>query len=205
MASTPKKNEGKNLSSFHSLLYIFFNQKHLVLFNSFGLGAKVMEFFDVVDKDDNVIGEASREDCHEKGFIHRSVMFFVFDSQGRVLVTKRTQNKDFFPGYFSIVLGGHVQAGETYDEAVKREIEEEIGITTKPFLISTFKKRIPEEKENVKVFGVVADEKINLNEDELESGDFIKVSDLENMMESQNFLPETEILYSILFVHLSSR
>lgn len=161
------------------------------------------EMFDVVDDDDNVVGKATRSECHDNGLIHRSVMFFVFDSKGRVLVTKRTQKKDFFPGYWSIVLGGHVRSCESYEEAVVREIEEEIGISAEPMLISFFKKRIPEEKENVKVFGVVAKDKLKLNMDELESGEFIAFDGLEKRMESEEFLPETETLYSILFAHLS--
>jgi isopentenyl-diphosphate delta-isomerase type 1 len=163
------------------------------------------ELFDVVDDEDNIVGKASREKCHENGLVHRSVMFFVFDSKKRVLVTKRTMNKDFFPGFYSIVLGGHVQAGESYGEAVEREIQEEIGISAEPYLISFFKKRIPEEKENVKVFGVVVKEELNLNEDELESGEFVKFDELDKWMESEEFLPETETLYSILFAYLSSR
>jgi isopentenyldiphosphate isomerase len=161
------------------------------------------ERFDVVDEDDKMIGEATRSECHEKGWIHRSVMFFVFDANKKVLVTKRTQNKDFFPGFYSIVLGGHVRSGESYEEAVVREIAEEIGVDTPPYFIGSFKKRIPEEKENVKVFGVVVKDKIKLNEDELESGEFLEFNELENMIEKEKFLPETETLYSILFLHLS--
>jgi isopentenyldiphosphate isomerase len=161
------------------------------------------EMFDVVDDADNVIGKAPRSECHEKGWIHRSVMFFVFDAKGRVFVTKRTQNKDFFPGFYSIVLGGHVHSEEDYEEAVVREIKEEIGIDAKPYFIGSFKKRIPEEKENVKVFGVVAKDKIKLNEDELESGEFLTFNRLEKRIEGEKFLPETETLYSILFAHLS--
>jgi isopentenyl-diphosphate delta-isomerase type 1 len=161
------------------------------------------EFFDVVDDNDKVIGQASREKCHENGLIHRSVMFFVFDSENRVLVTKRTQNKDFFPGYFSIALGGHVHSGESYEEAAVREIEEEIGISAEPYLISEFKKRIPEERENVRVYGVTEKDNINLNKDEIEMGEFMEFNDLEDKIKNETFLPETEILYSILFSHLS--
>jgi isopentenyl-diphosphate delta-isomerase type 1 len=161
------------------------------------------EFFDVVDDNDKVIGQASREKCHENGLIHRSVMFFVFDSENRVLVTKRTQNKDFFPGYFSIALGGHVHSGESYEEAAVREIEEEIGISAEPYLISEFKKRIPEERENVRVYGVTEKDNINLNKDEIEMGEFMEFNDLEDIIKNETFLPETEILYSILFSHLS--
>ena len=180
-------------------------QKPFVFFCLFNLGAEKMkdELFDVVDEEDKVIGQASRTQCHENNLIHRSVMFFVFDSEKRVLITKRTQNKDFFPGYFSIVLGGHVRSGESYEEAASREIEEELGIHTKPYLISFFNKRLPEEKENVKVFGVVAEEKIKLIEDELASGEFLTFDGLDKKIESEKFLPETETLYSILFAHLS--
>ncbi len=163
------------------------------------------ELFDIVDDEDNIVGKASREECHESGLVHRSVMFFVFDSEKRILVTKRTQNKDFFPGFYSIVLGGHVQSGESYEDAAVREIREEVGISAKPYLISFFKKRIPEEKENVKVFGVVVKDELKLNEDELESGEFIEFDELDKWMEKKEFLPETETLYSILFAYLSSR
>ncbi|UCG67978.1 MAG: NUDIX domain-containing protein [Thermoplasmata archaeon] len=165
------------------------------------------EFFDIVDENDNVVGKTSREECHEKGLIHRSVMFFVFDDEERVLVTKRTKNKDFFPGYWSIVLGGHVQAEESYEEAVLRETIEETGLNPKPFFITSFKKRIPEEKENVKVYGIVAREEdmedIILNKEELEEGEFLDLVDLEKKINTDNFLPETEILYDILKKYLS--
>ncbi len=163
------------------------------------------EFFDVVDENDNVIGKASREECHKRGLIHRSVMFFIFDDEDKVLVTKRTKTKDFFPGYWSIVLGGHVHVGESYDEAVVRELEEEAGLKAKPFFISSFKKRIPEEKENVKVYGIVAREDIKLNGEELERGEFLGINEIENQMKSYPFLPETEILYGILKGYLSSK
>jgi isopentenyl-diphosphate delta-isomerase len=161
------------------------------------------EFFDVVDEDDNVIGKASRDQCHKRELIHRSVMFFIFDDKNRILVTKRTKTKDFFPGYWSIVLGGHVHSGETYYEAVIREIEEEANLKVNPFFISSFKKRIPEEKENVKVYGVVVKEKITLNKKELERGEFLKLVELEKRIKSQNFLPETKILLPILKRFLS--
>jgi isopentenyl-diphosphate delta-isomerase type 1 len=161
------------------------------------------EIFDVVDEDDNIKGKASREECHKKGLIHRSVMFFVFNEEGKILVTKRTQKKDFFPGYWSMVLGGHVHSGESHDEAVVREMEEELGLKAKPFFIDTFKKRIPEEKENVKVYGIIAKDKITLNNDELEKGDFLGLDELEEKFKVHNFLPETKILFLILKRYLS--
>ena len=161
------------------------------------------EIFDVVDEEDNVIGKASRKECHEKGLIHRSVMFFIFDEEKRVFVTKRSKNKDFFPGYWSIVLGGHVNSGESYEDAAIREIAEETGLNEKPFFMDFFKKRIPEEKENVKVYRVVASGEIILNYHELKHGKFLSLKELEKKLKKENFLPETEILLPILRRYLS--
>ncbi len=162
------------------------------------------ESFDIVDDNDNVTGKATRKECHEKSLIHRSVMFYIFDNEGRVLVTKRTEEKDFFPGYWSIVLGGHVQVGETYEEAVKRELLEEVGISGEPSFITSFKKRIPEEKENVKVYRVVAEGPITLNPEELSVGIFLDREDLEDELAGRNLLPETPILLEML-IKMSSR
>jgi isopentenyldiphosphate isomerase len=162
------------------------------------------EMFDVVDEEDQIIKKASRKECHERGLIHRSVMFFVFKSEGKVLVTKRTKNKDFFPEYWSIVLGGHVGCGESYEDAVPREVEEEVGLKTEPFFIHYFKKRIPEEKENVRVFGIVTKEEPILNKDELAEGKFLDLEELEVKLNKEKFLPETEILLPILKKYLSS-
>jgi len=93
-----------------------------------------MEIYDVVDEDDKVIGKATRQEIHDKRLIHRSVMFFIFDKKGRIFVTQRTKHKEFYKEYWSIVLGGHVNSGETYEEAAIRECKEETGIENKPFL-----------------------------------------------------------------------
>lgn len=163
------------------------------------------ELFDIVDEDDHKIGTASREECHKSGLIHRSVMFFVFDDQGKVLVTKRTETKDFFPGYWSIVLGGHVRANEGYEDAVIREIEEETGLKEKPFFMDSFKKRISEEKENVKVFGLLAKHKLVLNKEELEEGEFLSMDELGLSMKNNKFLPESKVLFPLLKRYLSSQ
>ena len=116
-----------------------------------------MEIYDVVDEDDKVIGKATRKKIHDKRLIHRSVMFFIFDKKGRIFVTQRTKHKEFYKEYWSIVLGGHVNSGETYEEAAIRECKEETGMENKPVFMGSFKQRILEEKENVKVYAFYTD------------------------------------------------
>ncbi len=156
------------------------------------------ELFSVVDEDDNVIGKANRTEVHVKGLIHRSVMFFIFDKKGRILVTQRTKNKEFYKEYWSIGLGGHVNAGETYDEAVVREVKEEANIDEKPFFMGSFKLRIPEESENVRVYGFVTDKKPELDPFEVKQGMFLTREEMEEKIKKEKFLPETEDLLKIL-------
>jgi len=86
-----------------------------------------MEMFDVVDEDDNVIGQASREECHENGLTHRSTSVWVFNSKGGLLLQKRSKNVTR-PGKLTISACGHVNSGESYDDAARRELKEELGI-----------------------------------------------------------------------------
>jgi isopentenyl-diphosphate delta-isomerase type 1 len=155
------------------------------------------EIFDVVDENDNVIGKATRKEVHNKKLIHRSVMFFIFDKKGRILVTQRTKAKDMFPEYWSITLGGHVNSGESYDEAVVREAKEEAGVENKPFFMGIINKRITEEKENSKIYGFVTDGIIKLDKVELKQGMFLTMRELKDKIKKEKFLPETKDLLNI--------
>ena len=86
------------------------------------------EIFDIVDDSDTVVGSASRGEVHGSGYLHRSTHLLVFDSDGRVLLQKRSSAKDTFPGRWDSSVSGHVDSGEWYDECVVREASEEIGI-----------------------------------------------------------------------------
>jgi isopentenyl-diphosphate Delta-isomerase len=164
------------------------------------------EYFDIVSDDDVVIGRATRKDVHTKGFVHRSVLFFIFDREGGIFVNQRTDTKEFYPGYWSIVFGGHVHAGEDYDDTVGREAEEEAGVTSQPFFMASFKKRFDDrDRENVNVYGFVADRDPVLERTEIKQGAFLTMGELERKLGEEKFLPETARLYEILKDYLRGR
>lgn len=89
---------------------------------------KENELFDVVDENDEVIGQEVRKTVHEKNLLHRAVHVFVFNKRKELLLQKRSLLKDKFPGAWDSSAAGHLDAGESYEDCVVRELEEEIGI-----------------------------------------------------------------------------
>jgi isopentenyl-diphosphate delta-isomerase type 1 len=85
------------------------------------------ELFDVVDHADRVIGQAPRREVHARALLHRAVHVLVHDRQGRLFLQKRSLLKDTFPGCWDSACSGHLDAGEDYPAAARRELGEELG------------------------------------------------------------------------------
>jgi isopentenyldiphosphate isomerase len=87
-----------------------------------------LELVDVVDDDDQVVATVTRAEMRARRLQHRAVAVAVFASDGRLLVHRRADTKDVWPGQWDIAAGGVVDAGETYAMAAQRELAEELGI-----------------------------------------------------------------------------
>ena len=88
------------------------------------------ECFAVVDEEDRVIGAVPRGRVHGDKLRHRAVHILIFNKKGELFLQKRSRFKDRHPCVWDSSAAGHVDAGETYDEAADRELEEELGVTT---------------------------------------------------------------------------
>ncbi|MGB7838279.1 MAG: 16S rRNA (adenine(1518)-N(6)/adenine(1519)-N(6))-dimethyltransferase RsmA [Terrimicrobiaceae bacterium] len=86
------------------------------------------ELFCVVDAQDRVIGSESRDQVHVNNLRHRAIHVLIFNRLGEVFLQKRSIWKDTNPGKWDSSAAGHVDAGESYEEAARRELREEIGI-----------------------------------------------------------------------------
>ena len=127
----------------------------------------MVEYLCWVDEEDNLIGRATREECHKKGLIHRSVYVFVLDSEDKLLLQKRSMSKDLYPGYYTGSATGHVDYGESYEEAAHRELKEELGIDGKLHYLGKFRTSTKEENEISALYVTSFDGKPIFNREEI--------------------------------------
>ncbi len=86
------------------------------------------ELLDQVNEKDEIIGVMTRHDAHTKFLLHRVESTWFYNDKQEVLLQKRSMKKDMFPGVLSISASGHVDHGQTREEAAIREIFEETGL-----------------------------------------------------------------------------
>ena len=91
-----------------------------------------MELLDIVDEYGNPIGEtAERSEVHANGLRHRTAHVWLIkdiDTAPQILLQKRSDDKDSFPGCYDISSAGHIPAGTDFLISAIRELKEELGV-----------------------------------------------------------------------------
>ena len=132
------------------------------------------EIFDVVNARDEVIDAKPRSEVHRLGLLHRAIHVLVFNSRGETFLQKRSMTKDREPGKWDSSTSGHVNAGEDYDAAAVRELDEEIGLIVSKTPDRLFKMGACAEtdQEFVWVYRCEAEGPFRLHPDEIERGEW---------------------------------
>jgi len=88
------------------------------------------EYLDIVDRNDKVVGRDTRNNIWKRGLEHnvRVVNIFVLNAENKILLPTRSMKKKIFPGCYDFSCGEHVRSGESYLEAAKRGLNEELSI-----------------------------------------------------------------------------
>jgi len=154
--------------AFHIFLSIFARHKRK------NMRDNLNELFPIVDEEGNVIGKATRGECHNGSrLLHPVVHLHVFNSRGELYLQKRPEWKDIQPNKWDTAVGGHVDAGETPEEALLREGREELGISDfEPEFLGFYVFDSQRERELVYVNRTIYDGPLSPSKEELSGGRF---------------------------------
>ena len=151
------------------------------------------ELFPLVDEQGNITGSATRGECHNGSkLLHPVVHLHVFNSQGDLYLQKRPAWKDIQPGKWDTAVGGHVDLGESVEQALRREAREELGITDFiPQPVAHYVFESARERELVFTFKTTYDGPV-IPSDELDGGRFWPVEEIRANMGKNIFTPNFE-------------
>lgn len=152
------------------------------------------EIFPIVDEEGTVLGRATRGECHNGSkLLHPVVHLHVFNTQGDVYLQKRPEWKDIQPGKWDTAVGGHIDYGETPEEALRREVREELGMTDyTPEFISKYVFESQREKELVYVHRTTYDGAIQPSRNELDGGRFWTMDEIRKAIGKNILTPNFE-------------
>ena len=153
------------------------------------------ELVDIVDEDDKVLYQCTRKEMRAQVLRHRAVFIAVVNSAGELLIHQRSAMKDLWPSWWDLTVGGVVSAGESYDAAALRELDEEVGITGVPLVELGVGTYSDEEVSLVgRCFMVKYDGPLVLRDGEVVAIEWVSQNDLMQRLAERDFLPDSKAL-----------
>ncbi len=140
------------------------------------------ELLDVCDDEDRVVGTMTRAEIHRRQLRHRAVHIWVFRPDGRILVQLRAATKDEFPLAYTSSASGHVDAGESYDEAATRELQEELGLCEPLVTLVTLPAGLQTAWEHTRLYRCTTDSPPHPAADEIADIEWLGLDELRSRM-----------------------
>lgn len=153
------------------------------------------EIFPIVDEKGNVIGKATRKECHSGSrLLHPVVHLHVLNANGDIYLQKRSIHKFIQPGKWDTAVGGHMDYGETVEQALERETREELGFTDyEPKHLFSYVYDSDVEREMVHTFFTITDrEKFDFDPSEVDEGRFWTVEEVRQAIGTGVLTPNFE-------------
>lgn len=160
------------------------------------------ERFPLVDEEGRVIGVATRGECHNGSrLLHPVVHLHVFNSRGEVYLQKRPAWKDIQPDKWDTSVGGHIDYGESPEQALVREAREELGITAfTPERVGRYVFESRRERELVYVHRTTYDGPVTPSEEELDGGRFWSIEEIRAAIGQNILTPNFESEFQKFFL-----
>ena len=151
----------------------------------------IEEQVDIIDEQGKVVKAVLKSLAHKEGLLHKTVIAELVNSRGEYCLVKQSSSKQD-PGQFVSPVGGHVSAGESEEEALIRECQEECGFTPSNFKFigqTIYNREVIGRKENhlFIVYEIYTDQNPILNHESVEYKWF-SVDEIRSLLKSK---PET--------------
>lgn len=158
------------------------------------------ELLDIVDENDEVVGQARRGEAYARRLRHRCVFILARDADGRIFVHRRAARKLIFPSRYDMFVGGVVGVGESYDQAALREAEEELGVRglPAPVPVCTFLYETPEHTWWSAIYEVRCPTEVAPQTDEIDWYAFLTEEELTRRLDDWPWVPDGLEAYRLL-------
>lgn len=158
------------------------------------------EWFPLVDEAGNIVGWATRRECHDGSKrLHPVVHLHIYNKDGDLFLQKRSLTKDIQPGKWDTAVGGHVDYGESIEEALRREAREELGIEGfEAELMARYVFESAIEKELVHTYRTIYEGPFTPDKEELDDARFWCIDEIESQLGKGIFTPNFEREYNRL-------
>ena len=174
-----------------------------------------MEYLDVLDEQGNPTGKKKlRDDVHREGDWHACVQLWLVNSKSQILLQKRSKNVKTWPGRWAFTVGGHVLAGEKLEDALVREMFEELGLEmSKTEFKFAFKNKNPSQTTNNNqwdsIYVALKDvdvDKLELDPEEVEAMTWVELGDFKKaiLSDDDKFVPRSADYLSRLFIAINN-
>ena len=148
------------------------------------------ELVDRLDEFGNVIGVITRRKLRGSRIPHRCAYMLVFNSNNELFIHQRTATKSTHPLHWDVCVGGLPGVGESFDNAIRREAEEEIGVVVEPERLFPFHYADVKSIVHGMVYRVVHGGPFRLQPEEVLRGEFVPLAEAVRRTEREAFCPD---------------
>jgi len=158
------------------------------------------EWVPLVDEQGKIVGQAPRSQVHNGSkLLHPVVHLHVINHSKAILLQKRPLSKQIQPGKWDTSVGGHISAGETLEQALKKEAFEEIGLAGfSAKLLKVYKWESEVEAELVYLFTTFDFKNVKIQSNEVDEIRFWTKKQIENQLGKNVFTPNFEHEFGML-------
>ena len=153
------------------------------------------EMVEEIDLSGIVLRLVPRRQMRAEHLCHRSVFIAVMSEKGDLLVHKRAETKDIWPGWWDVAVGGVVGPGETWADAAVRELHEELGIEgVRLELLGTGAYRDPDVQLVAATFLCRTEGPFAFADGEITEAHWVSQAEIPVWLQGKQFLPDTVAL-----------